>query len=224
MREEAPPPRVGAGWPGLTAAEVAERVADGRVNITPPLPERTLGQIVRANVLTLFNAIVASLSALVLVFGDWRDSLFVMVIVFNTGIGIVQELRAKRTLDRLAVVGEAAPVVRRDGGDVTVTSAQVVLDDVVVVGPGDRVVVDGQVLHAEGLEVDESLLTGEADPVPKRPGDAVLSGSFVVAGSGLFRVTKVGAAAYAVQLAEEAKRFSLVRSELMRSDQRRSCG
>jgi cation-transporting P-type ATPase E len=216
MLDEAPPPQVGAGWPGLTGAEVAERVTDGRVNTTPPLPERTLGQIVRANVLTLFNAIVASLSALVLVFGDWRDSLFVMVIVFNTGIGIVQELRAKRTLDRLAVVGEASPVVRRDGGDVTVTPPEVVLDDVVVVGPGDRVVVDGQVLHAEGLEVDESLLTGEADPVAKRPGDDVLSGSFVVAGSGLFRVTKVGAAAYAVQLAEEAKRFSLVRSELMR--------
>ncbi|WP_030254477.1 HAD-IC family P-type ATPase [Streptomyces violens] len=199
---------------GLTAAEVAERVARGEINDVPVRSSRSALDIVRANVLTRFNAIIGVLFAVILVIGPIQDGLFGFVIVANTGIGIIQELRAKRTLDRLAVIGESRPTVRRDGTPTEVHSSEVVLGDLIELGPGDKVIVDGEVAEADGLEIDESLLTGEADPVPKRPGDPVLSGSFVVAGGGAFTATKVGRAAYAAQLAEEASRFTLVDSEL----------
>ncbi len=199
---------------GLTAAEVADRVARGDANDVVARSSRSVRQIVRGNVFTFFNALIAVLFALILIFGDWRDGLFGAVVIANAGIGIVQELRAKATLDRLRVVAEAQQTVRRDGAVVEVPSARVVLDDVLVVGLGDRVVVDGEVLETQGLEVDESLLTGEADPVHKQVGDPVLSGSFVVAGDGAFRATKVGAHAYAAELAAEARTFTLVKSEL----------
>ncbi|CAM5673258.1 magnesium-transporting ATPase [Streptomyces badius] len=143
-----------------------------------------------------------------------QDSLFGFVIVANTGIGIIQEWRAKRTLDSLAVIGEAKPTVRRDGVAAEISTSEIVLGDLVELGPGDKVVVDGTVAEADSLEIDESLLTGEADPVLKRAGDAVMSGSFVVAGGGAFTATRVGREAYAAQLAEEASRFTLVHSEL----------
>lgn len=201
-------------YPGLTAAEVAERVARGEVNDVPVRSSRSALDIVRANVFTRFNAIIGVLFAIILVVGPIQDGLFGFVIVANTAIGIIQELRAKRTLDRLAVIGEARPTVRRDGRSAPVPTSQVVLGDVLELGPGDKVIVDGEVLEADGLEIDESLLTGEADPVLKKPGEPVLSGSFVVAGGGAFTATKVGRAAYAAQLAEEASRFTLVHSEL----------
>jgi cation-transporting ATPase E len=199
---------------GLTAAEVAERVAAGRTNDVPVRAGRTVGQIVRANVLTRFNAIVGVLFAIILVIGPIQDGLFGFVIIINTLIGIAQELRAKRTLERLAIVGEARPRVRRDGAVVELRPSGVVLDDVIDLGPGDKIVVDGTVLAADGLEIDESLLTGESDPVHKQPGDPLLSGSFVTVGSGAQLATKVGRDAYAAQLAEEASRFTLVGSEL----------
>ncbi|SQD96212.1 putative cation-transporting ATPase E [Parafrankia sp. Ea1.12] len=199
---------------GLSAAEVAERVADGRVNDIPVRSSRSVGEIVRANVLTRINAIIGVLFVLIVIVGPVQDALFGGVIIANTLIGVIQEIRAKRTLDRLAVVGEARPVVRRDGVAAELAASEIVLDDVVELGSGDKIAVDGFVLEAENLEVDESLLTGEADPVHKRPGDTVMSGSFVVAGSGAFRATRVGRAAYAAQLAEEASRFTLVHSQL----------
>src|SRR5690349_23327917 len=199
---------------GLTAAQVADRVVAGQTNDVPARASRGVGEIVRANVLTRFNAIVGVLFAIILVIGPIQDGLFGFVIVINTLIGIVQELRAKRTLERLAIIGEARPVVRRDGAQVEVSPNQVVLDDVIELGPGDKIVVDGVVLAAAGLEVDESLLTGESDPVVKEPGDALLSGSFVTVGTGAQQATKVGREAYAAQLAEEASRFTLVDSEL----------
>ncbi|MEV7378144.1 HAD-IC family P-type ATPase [Streptomyces lydicus] len=200
--------------PGLTADEVAARVARGEVNDVPVRSSRSTVDIVRANVFTRFNAIIGVLFAIILVIGPIQDGLFGFVIVANTGIGIVQELRAKKTLDKLAVIGEAKPAVRRDGMARPVPTSEVVLGDVIEFGPGDKVVVDGEVLESDGLEIDESLLTGEADPVVKKPGDAVMSGSFVAVGGGAFTATKVGRAAYAAQLAEEASRFTLVHSEL----------
>ncbi|MER6284630.1 cation-translocating P-type ATPase [Streptomyces sviceus] len=199
---------------GLTAAEVAERVTRGQVNDVPVRSSRTLGEIVRANVFTRFNAIIGVLWLVMLFVAPFQDSLFGYVILANTGIGIIQEWRAKKTLDSLAVIGEARPTVRRDGTATAVSTSEIVLDDVIEIGPGDKAVVDGVVAEADGLEIDESLLTGEADPVVKRPGDHVMSGSFVVAGGGAFRATKVGREAYAAQLAEEASRFTLVHSEL----------
>ncbi|QTZ93518.1 HAD-IC family P-type ATPase [Streptomyces auratus] len=200
--------------PGLTAAEVAERVARGEVNDVPVRSSRSAVEIVRANVFTRFNAIIGVLFVIILVVGPLQDGLFGFVIVANTGIGIVQELRAKKTLDNLAVISEARPTVRRDGTARQIPTAEVVLGDLIELGPGDKVIVDGETLESDGLEIDESLLTGEADPVLKKPGETVMSGSFVVAGVGAFTATKVGRQAYAAQLAEEASRFTLVHSEL----------
>ncbi|MFE5366432.1 cation-translocating P-type ATPase [Streptomyces mirabilis] len=200
--------------PGLSAAEVAERVARGEVNDVPVRSSRSMGEIVRANVFTRFNAIIGVLWLIMLFVAPFQDSLFGYVIIANTGIGIIQEWRAKKTLDSLAVIGEAKPTVRRDGVAGEVSTSEIVLDDVIEIGPGDKIVVDGSCVEADGLEIDESLLTGEADPVVKHAGDAVMSGSFVVAGGGAFTATKVGREAYAAQLAEEASRFTLVHSEL----------
>jgi cation-transporting ATPase E len=199
---------------GLTAAEVAERVARGLVNDVPSAPTRTIGQIVRSNLITRFNLLLGSLLAVILVVGPLQDALFGLVIVANTVVGIVQEVRAKRTLDRLEVVNAPRARVVREGQLSELAVGQVVLDDVLEAAAGDQVVVDGEVLEAAGLEVDESLLTGESEPVGRRPGDPLLSGSFVAAGSGRYRATKVGREAYAVRLTEEARRFTLARSEL----------
>ncbi|MFD5376413.1 HAD-IC family P-type ATPase [Streptomyces griseoincarnatus] len=199
---------------GLTSAEVAERVARGQVNDIPVRSSRSLWDIVRANVFTRFNAIIGVLWVIMLIVAPLQDSLFGYVILANTGIGIVQEWRAKKTLDSLALIGEVRPTVRRDGVAAEIGTSEIVLDDLIEIGPGDKVVVDGVVVEADNLEIDESLLTGEADPVVKRPGDPVMSGSFVVAGGGSFQATRVGREAYAAQLAEEASRFTLVHSEL----------
>ncbi|CAL9536641.1 Calcium-transporting ATPase CtpE [Streptomyces sp. enrichment culture] len=199
---------------GLTSAEVAERVARGQVNDVPVRSSRSTLDIVRANVFTRFNGIIGVLWVIMLIVAPIQDSLFGFVILANTGIGIVQEWRAKKTLDSLALIGEARPAVRRDGRSTEIGTSEIVLDDVIEFGPGDKVVVDGVCVDTDGLEIDESLLTGEADPVVKRPGDQVMSGSFVVAGGGAYRATKVGREAYAAQLAEEASRFTLVHSEL----------
>ncbi|MGD6753602.1 HAD-IC family P-type ATPase [Streptomyces sp. BH105] len=199
---------------GLTRAEVAERVARGEVNDVPVRSSRSVSEIVRANVFTRFNAIIGVLWVIMLCVAPIQDSLFGFVILANTGIGIIQEWRAKQTLDSLAVIGEARPTVRREGTAVAVPTSEIVLGDLIEIGPGDKIVVDGTCAEADGLEIDESLLTGEADPVLKQPGDEVMSGSFVVAGGGAFTATKVGREAYAAQLAEEASRFTLVHSEL----------
>ncbi len=200
---------------GLTTAQVAERIAAGQVNDVPRNSSRSVSDIVRANVFTRFNALIGALAVLVLVFGSWKDALFSGIIVANSAIGVIQELRAKRTLDRLAVVGETPVTIVRDGVSEKYEQQQIVLGDLIELGSGDKVVVDGTVSESEALEVDESLLTGEADPVHKNPGDLVMSGSFVVAGGGAFTATKVGKDAYAAQLVDEASRFSLARSELM---------
>jgi cation-transporting ATPase E len=199
---------------GLSAAEVAERVARGEVNDVPVRSSRSLSEIVKANVFTRFNAIIGVLWLIMLFVAPFQDSLFGYVIIANTGIGIIQEWRAKKTLDSLAVIGEAKPTVRRDGVAAEVSTSEIVLGDLIEIGPGDKIVVDGRCVEADGLEIDESLLTGEADPVVKHPDDEVMSGSFVVAGGGSFEATKVGREAYAAQLAEEASRFTLVHSEL----------
>ncbi|MGH9049296.1 MAG: HAD-IC family P-type ATPase, partial [Acidimicrobiia bacterium] len=200
---------------GLTAAEVAERVARGATNDTGERTSRTFAEIVRANVFTRFNAILGTMLVVILVVGPLNDALFGIVLVTNTLIGIVQEVRAKRTLDRLAVLSAPRARVVREGRAEEVAVEAVVLDDLLELRTGDQVPADGAVRTAEGLEVDESLLSGESEPVDKRPDDEVLSGSFVVAGTGRFQTTRVGDDAYARKLAAEARRFALVHSELM---------
>lgn len=199
---------------GLSASEVAERVARGEVNEAPSANARSLGDIIRKNTFTWFNALIGSLWIVMLIVAPIQDSLFGFVIVANTLIGIIQEYRAARTLEKLAVIGEAKPVVRRDGQDHQISSSDIVLDDIIVLATGDQLVVDGEVVEASGLQIDESLLTGEADPVDKHLGDPAMSGSFVVAGSGLYRATRIGRDSFAAGLTEQAKKFELTNSEL----------
>ncbi|NEW41665.1 cation-translocating P-type ATPase [Nocardia cyriacigeorgica] len=199
---------------GLTAAEVAERRRDGRTNDVPDRASRSVRDIVRANVFTRINAILGVLFVLVMATGSVIDGMFGLLIVANSAVGIIQEIRAKRTLDQLAIVSQAKPTVRRDGQSEQIAPKDVVLDELIELGPGDQIVVDGEVAESELLEVDESLLTGEADPVHKELGAQVLSGSYVVSGSGAYRATKVGRDAYAAKLADEASKFTLVNSEL----------
>jgi cation-transporting P-type ATPase E len=205
---------------GLTDAEVAERVESGRVNRAPGGTSRSLWAIVRANVFTRFNAILGTLLVVILTIGPLQDALFGVVLVANTGIGIYQEWRAKRTLDQLSLLTAPAVTVARNGERHEITLEEVVDGDVVELGQGTQIVADGKVLAADALEVDESLLSGESVPEVKAPGDEVLSGSFVTAGQGWYRADRIGAESYANQLASEARRFSLVRSELRRGTDR----
>lgn len=199
---------------GLRAEQVAERIRLGLVNRADVRTSRTVREIVRANVVTRFNAILGALLLVVATVGPFQDALFGVVLVINTTIGVAQEVRAKRMLDRLALLSAVRCLVRRDGEMHEMPVEDLVDDDVLDLRAGDQVPVDAVVLTTSDLEVDESLLTGEADPVVKRAGEGILSGSVVVAGSGVVRATDVGERAYAQRLAAEARRFELVRSEL----------
>ena len=199
---------------GLSAADVAERIARGETNAVKEPSSRSLATIIRANVFTRFNAILGVLFVVIVSVGHLQDALFGIVLVVNTLIGIIQELRAKWTLDRLSLLSAPKARVIREGELHEFPTGEVVLDDVIELRPGDQVVADGVVLTGFGLEIDESLLTGESVPIDKSPGDKVFSGSFVVAGTGRFRATGVGAHAYATKLASEARRFQLASSEL----------
>jgi cation-transporting P-type ATPase E len=199
---------------GLSDAEVAERVATGQVNQTEARTSRSVREIIRGNVLTRFNAILGTLLLIVLLTGRFVDALFGFVLISNLAIGVGQEIRAKRTLDRLSVLHAPRCHVRRGGETREIPIDDVVLDDLLELSTGDQVPADGTVLQVDGLEVDESLLTGESDPVSKQTNDDVFSGSFVVAGRSLVRTTAVGDDAYARRITAEARQFSLTRSEL----------
>ena len=207
---------------GLGAAEVRERLERGQGNAMPSSTGRSFWRIMQANLFTLFNLIVGGSFALLLVLGYWQDALFGFFVIANVVIGVAQEFRAKLTLSRLAVLNAPrARVLRAGGGGHSaegevheIAVSEVVLDDILVLAAGDQVTADAEVLEAHGLDVDESLLTGEADPVPSGTGRELMSGSTVVAGSGLARVIRVGGDSYAARITAEAKQFSLVRSEL----------
>src|SRR6266436_686884 len=200
---------------GLTAAQVAGRVSRGLANAGGGHTSRSVAHILRANILTRFNLILGVLLAVILAVGQPQDALFGVVLVTNALIGIGQELRAKRTLDRLAALSAPRVRVIRDGTSRDIAVADLVADDLVDLRAGDQLVADGVVRASASLEADESLLTGESEPVDKRAGDRLLSGSFVVAGSGGYQATGVGADAYARKLAAQARQYAPVRSELM---------
>ncbi|MFG6475207.1 HAD-IC family P-type ATPase [Microbacterium sp. P06] len=202
---------------GLTQEQVAERVAAGRTNAFRADSSRSVGSIVRANVFTLFNAIVGGCFLVLLLLGRWQDALFGLSALANAVIGCVQEFRAKAALDRLALLNAPLARVRREGADAEISPDAIVLDDVLVLRAGDQVPADASVLGGRGLQIDESMLTGESDAVDKRRSDEALSGSIVVSGEGTARVVRVGADSYANSFAAEAKRFSMVSSELRTS-------
>ena len=199
---------------GLTLDEVRSRTELGQTNVMPSDTGRSFRRIMQANLFTLFNLIVGGSFALLLVLGYWQDALFGFFVIANVVIGVAQEFRAKLTLSRLAVLNAPKARLLRDGSTAEVRVGEVVIDDVFVLSAGDQVTADAVVLESHGLDIDESLLTGEADPVSPPAGRELMSGSTVVAGSGLARVIRVGADSYAARITAEAKQFSLVRSEL----------
>ena len=199
---------------GLTQAEVAARVELGLTNAQDSSSSRSLGHILRSNLLTLFNAVVGGSFLLLLILGQWKDALFGFAVISNVVIGVVQEYRSKRALDRVAVLNQPKARVLRNGETLEVALAEVVVDDILVVRAGDQIPADALLLHGDDLELDESLLTGESDAVEKSPGDALLSGSLVVTGSGRARTVRVGIESYASLITLEARRFSMVSSEL----------
>ncbi|WP_159813260.1 HAD-IC family P-type ATPase [Actinomyces sp. zg328] len=202
------------GTSGLTSQEVAARVRDGLTNAYEETTSRSALDILRANVLTIFNAILGAALVLILLIGHWADALFGFVLILNTSTGTIAEIRAKRALDRLAVLEAPRAHAIRDGAESEIDVADVVLDDVLRLRSGEQIPADGTILATDGLEVDESILTGESDPVRPQEGGRVLSGTTVTAGAALMRTTAVGAQAYAHRLAREARQFSTVRSEL----------
>jgi cation-transporting ATPase E len=201
---------------GLSSDEVAQRWLRGEVNSVPTGTSRSVFSILTSNLFTRFNALLGVLLVAILVIGPLQDALFGLVLLVNTPIGMAQELRAKWTLDRLAVLTAPTARVIRDGVGQEIPVTALVAGDVIDLHTGDQVPVDGSVIRSAGLEIDESLVTGESVPAEKRDGDQVLSGSFVVGGSGLIRSTKVGLAAYGNALAAEARRFAPARSEVRR--------
>ncbi|WP_115787718.1 HAD-IC family P-type ATPase [Arthrobacter silvisoli] len=201
---------------GLSGEQVRARADAGLRNAVPNGSSRSLWNILRANVFTLFNAIVGSSFLLLLALGQWRDALFGFAALGNAVIGIVQEYRAKRTLDRLAVLQLPGCRVLRAGEVREIAVDDVVQDDILVLRAGDQLVVDALLLDGHGLELDESLLSGESVPVAKFPGMELLSGSIVVAGRGAARAIRVGSESYANRLVAEARRFSLLASEIRR--------
>lgn len=199
---------------GLTASEVKQRVKEGKVNHIPKTPSRTIPQIMRANLFTTFNAINFVLATIIILAGSPKNAIFVGVIIVNTLIGVVQEVKAKYTLEKLSVISMAHAKVLRDGSIQEIPIEEIVLDDVIYLETGLQVLADGDVLYSNGLELDESMLTGEADAIAKRPKEKLLSGSFVVAGDGYAVVTKVGKETYSSTLAEEARQFKIINSDL----------
>ena len=199
---------------GLSEAEARDRFAHGLGNAMPSSTGRSFWRIMQANLFTLFNGVVGGCFILLLVLGYWQDALFGVFVIANVLIGVGQEFRAKLTLSRLAVLNAPNATVLRDGAPTSIPIARIVMDDVLVLGAGDQVAADAVVIEAHGLEVDESLLTGEADAINAPVDRELLSGSTIVGGRGLARVIRVGANSYAAKITAEAKQFSLVNSEL----------
>ena len=211
MTDEAQAPPAAAA--GLTEQEAARRLA-ARGEYPPPPSSRSVASIIRSNVFTLFNFILAVFLVLILISGQYADGLFAGVLVANASIGIIQELRAKRVLDRAALLVEPRARVVRDGSERPLQLSEVVDGDLVRLGAGDQVVADGTVADAIGLMLDESPLTGESLPVPRAPGEPLLSGSFCVEGSGGYVVTHTGPESYAWRLLGTAKEDTTQRSPL----------
>lgn len=205
-------PEIGAT--GLTPKEVVQRIESGQSNAVKTSTSRSVQDIVRANVFTLFNGIIFAAMVLVLITGSWRDAVFGFVIIINTGIGIVTELRAKRTLDRLSILVASEFLVHRDGKDVEVSHNEIVLDDLLWIRAGEQVPADGQIIQTWGLELDESMLTGESRTVRHKVGEQVYSGATAVSGMALVKVNAVGSHSYAATLTAQAKVYKKTVSDL----------
>ena len=201
---------------GLTNEQVQERIAEGKVNVNENPNTRTYKQIILENTLTFFNFLNIALLVLVLFVRSYKNSMFMGIILINTVIGIVQEIRAKKTIDKLAILTESKTVVLREGKKWSISTEKLVLDDLIFLKTGDQVPADVKVLEGT-VEVNESLLTGESDNLSKSQGDELFSGSFVTSGEACCQVIHVGKDNYASQITSEAKEFKRHNSELRNS-------
>ncbi|WP_237237222.1 HAD-IC family P-type ATPase [Rothia nasimurium] len=222
MSHTAPAHRVNVSTPpnsvleagGLTSEQVAERTSAGLVNTQNNATSRSTATIIRTHLFTMFNLVLGLCGLAVILVGSWLDTLFLLAAIANVVIGFTQEFSAKRQLDRIALLRRDPATALRDGKLVPVALDELVLDDVVLLKRGDQVPADAVVLTSDGLDLDESLLTGENDPVGKVPGDGVLSASSVIGGSGKVRLTAVGATSRAAKITAEARQFTTIHSEL----------
>ena len=201
---------------GLTNEQVQQRIEEGKINVNENPNTRSYKQIVRENVLTFFNFLNLALMIMVLLVGSYKNSMFMGIIVINTVIGIVQEVRAKKTLDKLAILTESKAVVLREGKKWSISTEKLVMDDILYLKTGDQIPADSKVLEGS-IEVNESLLTGESDNLQKNEGDELFSGSFVTSGEAWCQIIHVGKDNYAAQITSEAKEFKRHNSELRNS-------
>ena len=202
---------------GLTEQEVARRAQLGYINAPVEPPTKTVGQIILSNVFTYFNIVFFVLAAFIIAVRSWNNLMFLGVVVVNTAIGIVQELRSKKTLDKLSLLNAPRGVVVRDGERREIATSEVVRDDIVVFSSGDQIYADAEVVSGS-CQVNEALITGEADEIKKNPGDGLTSGSFLVSGSVCARLTAVGEDSFVSQMTLKAKASAKARrSEMMRS-------
>lgn len=222
MSHAAPTHRVNVSTPpdsvleagGLTSEQVAERQTAGLVNTQNNATSRSTATIIRTHLFTMFNLVLGLCGLAVILVGSWLDTLFLLAAIANVVIGFTQEFSAKRQLDRIALLRRDPATALRDGKLVPVALDELVLDDVVLLRRGDQVPADAVVLTSDGLDLDESLLTGENDPVGKVPGDGVLSASSVIGGSGKVQLTAVGPTSRAAKITAEARQFTTIHSEL----------
>lgn len=201
---------------GLTAREVSERVKNGQSNGSMDIKTKSIPRIFRDNIFTLFNLINVILAVLIAIVGSWRNMLFMGVIVSNIAIGIFQEIRSKRVIDRLSIISAPKAHLIRDGCEQILPVSEIVTDDIMLLASGRQVCADGVIINGE-CEADESLITGESDPVTKRQGDELLSGSFIVSGSCTARAVRVGAESTSGKITSGAKYVKKHNSEMMKS-------
>ena len=200
-------------WPSLSSEEAHRRAAQGKANVSPNKASKSVGQIWLSNLFTFYNMLNIVLAALVVTTGSYRNMLFLGIVICNFFIGTIQELRAKRTLDKLSVLTAPTARVIRDGAETVLPCEELILGDVIILGAGDQITADGTVIGGEAT-VNESLLTGESDPIPKPTGSKLLSGSFIVSGECAVVLTAVGADSYAEKLTAEARRRPVEKSVL----------
>ena len=202
---------------GLTKDQVLERQRGGWANVSVSGPTRTEKEIVKENVFTFFNLIFLVLAAALFAVGSYKDATFIFIAVINTGIGIFQELRSKKTVDKLKLLAASRGTVVRAGMEMSVPTDHMVRDDIAVFSAGDQISADG-VVRSGTVQVNEAMITGEADPLEKGPGDKLRSGAFIVSGSCRAQLTQVGADSYAARLTLEAKKgVKAGQSEMMAS-------
>ena len=200
---------------GLSEEQVQQRIDAGQHNLPLKPLTRSISQIIKVNTFTLFNLVNVVLGALIITTGSYKNLLFLGVAIINTAIGTIQEIQAKRQIDKMSILAATRATVIRNGQVEKVELEQLVMDDMVILKRGDQIPVDGTVVATNGLESDESPLTGESRPIAKKGGDTLLSGAFVVSGQATMQVTAVGDATFAAKLALEAMAEKASQSQLL---------